>query len=169
MTSTTRTPTPAPTDPAEISAAVEALSAALVEIDASHRRIRHRLAHDLGFSTGELTAIFLIGSTENCTPKHLAAELDLSTGAITAMVDRLDKAGHVERIAHPTDRRSQLLTLTFRGEEAMDSIMGLYNSAIEDVVKNSPCVFHAGLIDCLRHAANAIDTAATRAETGIAQ
>lgn len=159
---TTKTPKPAPTDPAEIVEAVTALSAALTEIDGAHRRIRHRLAHDLGFSTSELTAIFLIGSTEECTPKALSAELDLSTGAITALVDRLDRAGHVERIAHPTDRRSQLLTLTFRGEEALESIMGTYNAAIEDVVKTSPCVFDQGLIDCLLHAATAIDAAAAR-------
>lgn len=158
--------TAAPQGPAEIAAAVSALSGALVEIDAAHRRIRHRLARDLGFSTVELTAIFLVGGTENCTPKHLSAELDVSTGAITAMVDRLEKAGHVERLAHPTDRRSQLLTLTFRGEEAMAAILGLYNSAIEDVVRNSPCVFDLGMIDCLHHAAAAIDHAATAPSEG---
>ncbi|ROQ30932.1 DNA-binding MarR family transcriptional regulator [Frondihabitans sp. PhB188] len=163
MTSPTTTQKPAPTDPAGITAAVTALTTALVEIDASHRRIRHRLAHDLGFSTGELTAIYLVGTTENCTPKHLSGELDLSTGAITAMVDRLEKSGHLERRVHPTDRRSQLLAVTTAGRETNDAILGLYNSAIEDVVKNSPCVFDAGLIDCLRHAATAIDTAATAA------
>lgn len=156
-----RTLKAAPTDPAEITAAVQALTTALVEIDSSHRRIRHRLAHDLGFSTGELTAIYLVGTVKNCTPKHLARELDLSTGAITAMVDRLEKSGHLERRVHPTDRRSQLLAVTQAGREANDKIMGLYNTAIEDVVGNSPCVFDAGLIDCLRHAARAIDTAAT--------
>jgi DNA-binding MarR family transcriptional regulator len=160
LTPQPRTLTPAPTEPAEIAAAVMALSAALTDIDGAHRRIRHRLARDLGFSTGELTAVHLIGSTEHCSPKHLALELDLSTGAITALVDRLEKAGHAERMVHPTDRRSQLLTLTFRGEEAMEIMMSRYNAAIEDVVKNSPCVFDAGLIECLRHAATAIDHAA---------
>ena len=163
MTSPKTRPTSSPpTEPAEISAAVAALSSALTDIDAAHRRIRHRLARDLGFSTPELTAVFVIGNTEDCTPKHLAQELDLSTGAITAMVDRLEKAGHVERMAHPTDRRSQLLTLTFRGEEVLAAILDLYNTAIEDVVKNSPCVFDAGLIDCLHHAATAIDAVAAR-------
>jgi DNA-binding MarR family transcriptional regulator len=152
---------PSPTNPDDIATAVSALSNALVEIDAAHRRIRHRLARDLGFSTSELTAIFLIGGEENCTPKYLSGELGVSTGAITAMVDRLERAGQVERVAHPTDRRSQLLTLTFRGEEAMAAILGLYNSAIEQVVRDSPCVFDSGMIDCLRHAAAAIDTAAT--------
>lgn len=151
---------PAPTDPAGIAEAVEALSAALTDIVGAHRRIRHRLASDLGFSTAELTAVHLIGSIDNCTPKNLALELGLSTGAITAMVDRLERAGHVGRLAHPTDRRSQLLTLTFRGEEALGSMMALYNSAIENVVKTSPCVFDLHLIECLKHAAAAIDDVA---------
>lgn len=160
MNSVTRTPKPAPTDPAEITAAVTALSTALVEIDSAHRRIRHRLANDLQLSSSELTAIHLIGTTEHCTPKHLAAELDLSTGAITALVDRLEKSAHVERHSHPTDRRSQLLVVTTSGQHVNDAMMALYNSAIETVVKTSPCVFDQGLIDCLTHAAEAIDAAA---------
>ncbi|ARC58584.1 Multiple antibiotic resistance protein MarR [Frondihabitans sp. 762G35] len=166
ISATTSTPKEAlmtitPPGSAAFDSAVSALSNALVEIDAAHRRIRHRLAHDLGFSTVELTAVFVIGNTEECTPKQLSAELDLSTGAITAMVDRLERAGQVERIAHPTDRRSQILTLTFRGEEAMASMLGLYNSAIEDVVTNSPGVVDPAMIDILHRAAAAIDAAAT--------
>lgn len=153
---------PVPTDPTAIGVAVSALSAVLLDIDAAHRRIRHRFARDLGFSTAEITALHVVGSTADCTPKHLGLELDLSTGAITSMVDRLERAGQMERMPHPTDRRSQLLTLTFRGEETLGGVLDLYNSAVEEVVKNSPCVFDLGMIDCLQHAAAAINTAASR-------
>ena len=155
--------TSAPPDTQTITDTVSALTSALVEIDSAHRRIRHRLARDLGFSTAELTATFIVGSTEHCTPKHLSTELDLSTGAITAMVDRLEKTGHLERLAHPTDRRSQLLVLTPRGDEAREAILRLYNSAIEDVVKKAPRMFDLGMIECLHEAAAAIDTAALAA------
>ena len=161
MTSSTRTLKPAPTDPVQIRLAVEALSSALMQVDTAHRRIRYRLARDLGLSVGELTAIYLVRTTESCTPKHLAAELDLSTGAITSLVDRLERSGHLERRQHPTDRRSQLLAVTSVGREANETMMNLYNSAVEGVVMSSPCVFDQGLIECLEHAATAIDSAAT--------
>ena len=154
---TKMTVAPAPTEQAEVTVAVAALTAALAGIDTAHRRIRHRLGRDMGLSPTELTALFVIGSTPDCTPKQLGAELDLSTGAITALVDRLEKAGQVQRLAHPTDRRSQLLAFTPQGSKTLETIGGLYNSALEDVVRNSPCVFDGGVIDCLHHAATAID------------
>lgn len=43
----------------------------------------------------------------------------VSPGAITALVDRLEKAGHLERVANPSDRRSSLLRTTPSGREAM--------------------------------------------------
>lgn len=39
------------------------------------------------------------------TPGRLGARLGLSTGATTALVDRLERAGHVRRSRESTDRR----------------------------------------------------------------
>ncbi|GAA4266585.1 MarR family winged helix-turn-helix transcriptional regulator [Frondihabitans peucedani] len=150
----------APADAPVSAGDVRALTAALVEIDSAHRRIRHRLAHDLGFSTSELTAIYLVGTIKDCTPKQLAAELDLSTGAITAMVDRLEKSGHLERRVHPSDRRRQLLVATSKGRAANEAIMRLYDTAIENVVESFPGMCDADLVEGLRRAAEAIDKAA---------
>lgn len=36
---------------------------------------------------------------------RLGAALELSSGAVTGLVDRLVSAGHVERVADATDRR----------------------------------------------------------------
>ncbi|TGK38462.1 MarR family transcriptional regulator [Leptospira gomenensis] len=43
------------------------------------------------------------------TAGSLAQDLDLTTGAITGVIDRLEKAGLVRRIADPTDRRKVLV------------------------------------------------------------
>jgi len=43
----------------------------------------------------------------------------MSPGAVTALVDRLEKGRHVERVPNPGDRRSLLLRATPSGVQAM--------------------------------------------------
>lgn len=162
----THHPTTAVLAPEKVPAAVDAFVAVLTQIDDSHRRMRNRLARDLGFTTAELSALLVIAGTENLTPGKLGEEIMMTTGAVTAMIDRLAGAGQVERIPNPVDRRSVLVTLTFRGEETMSAINGLYASAVESVVATSPCLTESGVIDCLSATADAIDaTAATSLST----
>lgn len=48
------------------------------------------------------------------TPGRLSESLGLSAPATSAMIDRLEAAGHLRRTPHPTDRRSTVLELTTR-------------------------------------------------------
>jgi DNA-binding MarR family transcriptional regulator len=45
--------------------------------------------------------------------------LGLTSGSVTALLDRLGKAGFVSRSQHPDDRRSLLATATPAGRHAM--------------------------------------------------
>jgi len=49
------------------------------------------------------------------TAGDMAARLDLSSGAVTYLVERLTAAGHVERSSDPQDRRKVLLLPTASG------------------------------------------------------
>ena len=51
------------------------------------------------------------------TPTRLAAELVLTTGAMTHRVDALVQAGLVLRVADQADRRSSLVGLTEQGKD----------------------------------------------------
>src|SRR6185503_17673612 len=42
----------------------------------------------------------------------IGRRIGLTSGAITAAVDRLEERGLVERTAHPTDRRARIVQLT---------------------------------------------------------
>jgi DNA-binding MarR family transcriptional regulator len=46
------------------------------------------------------------------TPGRLAAELGLNSASVTALVDRLERLGHVRRERDPTDRRRVLLVVS---------------------------------------------------------
>ncbi len=64
------------------------------------------------------------GAPYQLSPGALADSMMLSSGGTTARLDRLEKAGLVERIPSPTDRRSVLVRLTDRGREIIDDAVG---------------------------------------------
>ncbi len=58
------------------------------------------------------------------TPSDLAAELHLTTAAVTSVIDRLVQAGHVRRQPHPSDRRRIVIEPTESSvREAMAQLM----------------------------------------------
>ena len=50
------------------------------------------------------------------SPGELGHRLGLTSGGVTALVGRLEDAGHVDRSPHPGDRRSRILTTTQAGD-----------------------------------------------------
>ena len=48
---------------------------------------------------------------------EIGRRIELTSGAITTAVDRLESLGLVTREAHPSDRRARIVRLTARGEE----------------------------------------------------
>ena len=54
----------------------------------------------------------------SCSPGELCAELELSSGAMTSRLDRLERAGLVRRKPDPDDRRGIKVELTPAGSQA---------------------------------------------------
>ena len=54
---------------------------------------------------------YLLARNEPASPREIIAYLGLTSGAGTALLDRLEKAGFVRRERHPKDRRSVLIVL----------------------------------------------------------
>lgn len=70
-----------------------------------------------------LRLLFLKGMA---TPSELARQTGLTSGATTAMLDRLERAGLIERRSNPNDRRGVLITPT---ESAAEKIASWFESA----------------------------------------
>ena len=66
-------------------------------------------ARRLGMTAAERKCAGLIAGLGETTPKQLADATGLSTGAITGIVDRLERAGYARREPNPKDRRSILI------------------------------------------------------------
>jgi DNA-binding MarR family transcriptional regulator len=84
-----------------------------------HRMLDETLA-DHGLTHGEWKSLCSLRKAPDRrrTAGDLAKRMDLSSGAMTNRLDRLEKAGHVRRIACEQDRRSVQIELTDEGYEA---------------------------------------------------
>ena len=73
------------------------------------------VAKRIGMETSELAALEHLQGAGPMTPGRLGRRLSMSPGAVTALVDRLEKRGHVQRTPNPEDRRSALVHETEEG------------------------------------------------------
>jgi DNA-binding MarR family transcriptional regulator len=71
------------------------------------------LARRLGISTTEVAALeHLTSAGEPLGPVQLGQRLGIASASATALVDRLERSGHVHRSPHPQDRRRQTISVT---------------------------------------------------------
>lgn len=63
------------------------------------------MAKRFGLHTTDLECLDLIFLRKDPTAGELAKATGLTSGAVTALIDRLQNAGYVERVADPSDRR----------------------------------------------------------------
>lgn len=69
---------------------------------------------------GVLTTLRLGKPDYRSSPGALAADLELSTGAMTSRLDKLEAAGLIRRLPDADDRRGVVVELTTTGREAWD-------------------------------------------------
>ena len=62
-----------------------------------------------GLNTTDMECLRLLFFKGVATPSELAKHTGLTSGATTAMLDRLEKAGLIERQPNPNDRRGTLI------------------------------------------------------------
>jgi DNA-binding MarR family transcriptional regulator len=96
-------------------AAVRSLRALIL----AGERYRQAISDYVGLGVTETQAVSYLTVHGDRGQNELAADLGLSSGASTALVDRLERQGIAERYPHPSDRRRTLVRLTARGYEVV--------------------------------------------------
>lgn len=93
------------------SAAVARQGEAMREFMARAVLFQEAVARSAGLNGTDLQAVGLLLSSGPATPGELAARTGLTSGgAVTAMIDRLERAGYVTRTRDLADRRRVLVT-----------------------------------------------------------
>jgi DNA-binding MarR family transcriptional regulator len=84
-------------------------------------------AREHGLQVPEGDVLFTLrrsGEPYRLQPSDLSAMLLVSSGTLTNRLDRLEDKGLIERVPHPTDRRSTEVALTEAGFELAEGVVG---------------------------------------------
>src|SRR6187455_3047701 len=92
-------------------ASIERMAEVMREFMARAVLFQDAVARSGGINSTDMQAVSLLMSQGPATPGELAERTGLSAGgAITAVIDRLEKAGYVSRQRDQTDRRKVIVT-----------------------------------------------------------
>jgi DNA-binding MarR family transcriptional regulator len=86
-----------------------ALDRALRETSAQSVLFSQAVADRVGMNPTDLESLDMLARHGPMTAGRLAEMTGLTTGAITGLVDRLERHGYARREPHPTDRRSVIV------------------------------------------------------------
>lgn len=111
------------------------------------------VAARLGINATDYRCLDLILRKGQMTAKALSEEVGLTSGAITGIVDHLEKAGYVERQENPNDRRSvmirPLVTHKELGRKLGDAMVS-YRAAMSRLFGKYDADETAAIVDFLR-------------------
>jgi DNA-binding MarR family transcriptional regulator len=99
------------------------MNRSLFEVVRNYDAFRSAFARAHKMTITEVRALARVFENPSISPKQLATMLDLTTGAVTALVDKLEGNGLVVRAPHQSDRRSQILQLTDSGEALIQQLL----------------------------------------------
>jgi len=141
---------------------IRPLARALLRASDADRRLRLAAAERLGVAASDFDALLLIDATGPLTAGRIAEATGLTTGAITGLIDRLERAGWVQRTRHEADRRQVVIELAPERREAVDAHWGDRERMMLDAASDAD---DATLAACAR----LLDAVADRMATGMTE
>lgn len=113
-----------------------------------------------GIGRGEFDVLATLrraGEPFSLSPTALAESLMLTTGGMTGRLDKLQKAGLVDRCPDPTDRRALKACLTDRGRTLVDEAVGAGLEVQSQALEKLAPADRSALADQLRALLNAVE------------
>jgi DNA-binding MarR family transcriptional regulator len=120
------------------------------------QRFLAHLGRRLGVTRTEFDALDELSERGGLTPGELGERLSLTSGSITALVDRLERLGWAVRERHPQDRRKIVVRLTADAEATADREIGPVVDAINQTAARFPARERLAIEQFLANAADAV-------------
>lgn len=125
-----------------------------------------RIRTETRMSDNELGILrFLVQEAEShhdVTPREISRHLGISSASTTALIDRLERGGMVERVSHPTDRRSILIAATRDAEDLVAETLESFEKRIMSLTDGLTDQERLDVIGFLNALAEAADATASR-------
>jgi MarR family transcriptional regulator, organic hydroperoxide resistance regulator len=97
--------------------------------------VEGRLRADFGVTLPVFEFLQVISRTPDCRVQDIAAELSITVGGTSKIVDRIEASGYCARSANPNDRRSSIIKLTAAGERLLPKL----TAAVDDELRSRLC------------------------------
>jgi len=136
------------------------VAASLQRFGLARDQMRAALARGTGISATELDALEHLEADGPLTQRELGDRLSLTSGAITMLVDRLERAGWVHRRPHPGDRRYVLLELSPDALASAPAGLADFHARIAAIAARLPAGHRAAVSGFLLAVADAATAAA---------
>ena len=85
-----------------------------------------KVAEDTGFTLTEILVCEHLRLDGPLTPKEVGERVGLSSGAVTRLLDRLEKRSFTKRAPHPSDRRKVLMHYVEQESEMIERPLALF-------------------------------------------
>jgi DNA-binding MarR family transcriptional regulator len=99
-------------------------------------QFRNAMSEWAGLNVTDMECLRLLFLKGVATPSELARQTSLTSGATTAMLDRLEKAGLIERRPNPDDRRGTLIVPEKSSAEKMASWFESARKAQDELISS---------------------------------
>lgn len=100
---------------AEDIAQIDAVMAALARLRAAEQKVTDASLKFMQLGQTDMRALHFLIVCENtgtlATPGAIAQTLGISSASTTKLLDRLQRAGHIRRAPHPSDRRALVVSI----------------------------------------------------------
>ena len=119
-----------------------------------------RLKTDFDLPLTQFEPMAAIERIPGCRVYDIAAELGITTGGTSKLVDRIEARGYCRRLPNPQDRRSSLLELTAEGRQVLAEAGRAFDEELRrrlgDAVPDRPLRQFAATLAQLRSAGRSI-------------
>ena len=135
---------------------------ALTRVTEADRRLRAAAAEHLGLALVDFDAVQYLADAGPVPAGRVAEAMGITSGAVTGLVDRLERAGWVERARHDLDRRQVVIQLAAARRQAIAAARALRERLLDEAL--------AALDDgALAETAALLDDTAERLAAGTAE
>ena len=126
------------------------------------------VADRLGLNVTDVKCYSLVRQRGPLTAGELAELTGLTTGAITGVVDRLEKAGVVHRVRDVSDRRRVILEVVHKPahEQMLQALYGPMGGAISQLVESYNAEDRATILDFLTKATDILEKSTSELRQG---
>ena len=92
------------------------------------------VAENSGIHITDIKCLDFLTETQSATAGDLAKITGLTTGAITAVIDRMEKAGFIKRIADSNDRRKIIIKPLVRHPKHLQIVHNLFANQMPKIL-----------------------------------